>query len=97
MFGIMLSALRAVIGPLMTTLFVKFVVFGSLFMVVVGFMAVLQGAGIMPNSSTLSGAFGNIGSGMWYFLDLFRFDLGIPMALSAYGARFLIRRIPFIG
>lgn len=97
MFGIFLSALNALLGYVLRTVVIKFVVFGALFAIVTGFVTVMQAAGIFPNASALSGAFGNIGSGMWYFLDLFRFDVGIPMILSAYGARFLIRRIPFIG
>lgn len=97
MFGILVSAFNSVLGFVLRGVVVKCVVFGALFAVVTGFVAVLQSAGLFPSASSLSGAFGGIPAGMWYFLDLFRFDVGIPMVLSAYGARFIIRRIPFIG
>jgi hypothetical protein len=45
----------------------------------------------------LTTAFSGIGSGVWWFLDFFALDFGIPMLLSAYITRFLIRRIPLIG
>ncbi|MGK5077383.1 DUF2523 family protein [Janthinobacterium sp. HLX7-2] len=97
MFGIVLSALNAVLGFVLRGVVVKFVIFTLLFAVVSGFVTVLQAAGVFPSAAGLTGAFGGIPAGMWYFLDLFRFDVGIPMVLSAYGARFIIRRIPFIG
>lgn len=97
MFGIVLSAFNAILGFVLRGVVVKFVVFAALFAVVTAFVSVLQSAGVFPSAAGLTGAFGGIPAGMWYFLDLFRFDAGIPMVLSAYGARFIIRRIPFIG
>lgn len=97
MFGILLSALNSMLGYILRGVVIKFIVFSALLVIVTGFVAVLQAAGILPNASALAGAFGGVGEGMWYFLDLLRFDVGIPMILSAYGARFVIRRIPFIG
>ncbi len=34
---------------------------------------------------------------IWYFIDYFNLQLGLSMLFGAYVARFLIRRIPFIG
>jgi hypothetical protein len=34
---------------------------------------------------------------VWYFLDLFNVTAGIPLLLSAWVTRFIIRRMPVIG
>lgn len=34
---------------------------------------------------------------MWFFIDYFQLQVGLSMTFSAYVARFLIRRIPFLG
>lgn len=47
--------------------------------------------------SGLTNAFSGLPSGVWYFLDLFRLDFGLPLALAAVIGRFLIRRLPVIG
>jgi hypothetical protein len=36
-------------------------------------------------------------SAAWYFLDLFAFSTGLPIIISAFLTRFLIRRLPVIG
>lgn len=47
--------------------------------------------------SALNSAFSAVPAGAWYFFDLFRFDFGLPLILSASVTKFLIRRIPIIG
>jgi len=49
------------------------------------------------DSSNLSNAFSALPPGVWYFLDLFRLDFGLPIVIAAFVARFLIRRLPVIG
>lgn len=36
-------------------------------------------------------------SGLSYFLELGQINIGLPLVIGAYIARFLIRRLPFIG
>ena len=48
-------------------------------------------------TSGLTGAFGALGAGVWYFLDFFNLAFGLPLVISAFVARFLIRRLPVIG
>ena len=38
-----------------------------------------------------------IGSGTWYFLNVFQVTQGLSLVVSAYATRFVIRRIPVIG
>lgn len=45
----------------------------------------------------LSGLFGFMTPGMWYFFDYFKGSTAISMIFGAVVARFLIRRLPFIG
>jgi len=68
-----------------------------MYFVTTEFIGVLQSAGILPTASSLAGAFGGIGTDVWYFMDLCACSYGIPLVLSAYATRFIIRRIPIIG
>lgn len=95
MFGIMLSALNAVLAFVLRSLIVKFVVFFALYFITTEFISVI--VNLLPTSSNIDGAFGSIGSGSAYFLDVFYFKVGISMVISAYVTRFIIRRIPVIG
>lgn len=45
----------------------------------------------------LSGAFAGLGPGVWFFLDFFQIGTGVPLLISAFVTRFLIRRLPVIG
>lgn len=97
MFGIVLSALNAALAFLVRSVIVKFGVFFGLFLVTTEFVQVLMSTGLLPNASSISSSLGAIPAGVWYFLDLFNVSLGIPLVLSAYATRFIIRRLPVIG
>lgn len=95
MFSVFVSALNVALGFLIRSVIVKFAVFFGLFFVTTGFVSLL--APLLPNGSALSSALGGLPSGVWYFLDLFNVSAGIPILLSAWASRFIIRRIPIIG
>jgi len=95
MFGIVLSALNAVLAFVVRSIIVKFVMFFALFFVTTEFIAVISD--ILPSGAALSTALGGIPGDVWYFLDLFNVSNGIPVLLSAWVTRFIIRRIPVIG
>ena len=97
MYTILLSAGWSLLSWLFRSVLIKFVLYFALFFFVSEGVQYLQSAGILPNASSLSGAFGSLGSDVWYFLDLCAFSYGAPLVISAYAARFVIRRIPFIG
>lgn len=97
MFGIFLSALNAALAFLVRSVIVKFAVFFGLFFVTTEFMQVLNASGLFPNANPISSSLGAIPAGVWYFLDLFNVSAGVPLILSAYATRFIIRRIPVIG
>ena len=54
---------------------------------------------VMPfmDLTSLTAVFNSLSPEMWFILDLFKFDFGIPLLISAVVARFLIRRLPFVG
>jgi hypothetical protein len=95
MFGILLSAFNVILGFVFRSLIVKFVMFFALFFVTTEFIQIL--VGLLPDGSALSGALGGIPASVWYFLDLFNVSGGIPLLVSAWVTRFIIRRIPVIG
>lgn len=92
----------AIFGPILTWLVravvVKFIVLTGVFavMAIVIPMAINMISPFLGINS-LTGAFSGIDAGVWWFLDFFALDSGIPLVISAYVARFLIRRLPVIG
>ena len=50
----------------------------------------------VPDFMLLSSVLSFSSSSMFY-IDLFKIDVGVGIMVSAYTARFLIRRLPFIG
>lgn len=97
MFGILLSAFNVILGFVFRSIMVKFVVFFALYFVVTGFVSVLTNSGLLPDAASLSSSLGGIPSSVWYFLDIFGVSYGLKIVVSAMVARFIIRRIPFIG
>lgn len=97
MFGILVSAFNVVLGFVFRSIMVKFVIMFGLYFVVTGFVAVLTSSGLLPSASSLSASLGGIPSTVWYFLDLFGLSYGLKVVVAAMAARFIIRRIPFIG
>lgn len=100
LFGILFSALQSVLGFLLRSVVVKFVLFYALYFVVREFIPVLTSYGLLPGAgkaASLSNSLLTIPSSVWYFLDLMSFSSGVSAVLSAYVTRFIIRRIPLIG
>lgn len=77
---------------------IKFLVLAALFFLVITLTPLVISA-ISPfiSSGLLNSAFTSIPPGVWFFLDFFALDLGIPLLISAHVARFVIRRLPVIG
>ena len=97
MFGILLSALNAAIGPVLSAIFIKAIIFTAFSAVVVFILAGLANAGILPDVNSVLESLNGFPSFGLYLLTLFRFDLAIKLCFSAVATRFIIRRIPLIG
>ena len=87
-----------IIGWIFREIVVKFAVFAAVFLLVeflapmaIGFLGPFLG------SEGLDSAFGGLPAGVWFFVDFFALGYGLPLIISAYVARFLIRRLPVIG
>ncbi|HEL8026001.1 TPA: DUF2523 domain-containing protein, partial [Escherichia coli] len=50
----------------------------------------------LPVVSDISSLFNSLPSSVLWFLNLFSFDVALPVVVSAMFTRFFIRRIPFI-
>lgn len=94
----MAAILWPIVAWLLREVVVKFVVFSAVFALVAFLVpyAVSHLSGFIGTAG-LTGAFASIPSGVWYFLDFFRLDYGLPLCISAIVSRFLIRRLPVIG
>jgi hypothetical protein len=95
-------ALESVIIPAITwilrAVIIKFVLITCLFLLMEELMPyVIQHLTNFTNGQTLSAAFAGISPGLGFFLKFFRLDIGLPLLISAYTARFMIRRIPVVG
>lgn len=90
----------AALGWLLRKVVVQFVVLLAIFEGMSMMWVVLEhvvGLGGFLSVSAVNDALAGIPSGVWFFLAMFRADIGIKMVISAYATRFLIRRLPVIG
>lgn len=65
--------------------------------IVDGILALYDAIPVPEFISNIPSLFGNLASGVWWFLGPFHIGTGIGIILSAYTIRFFIRRLPFIG
>lgn len=92
------SALQWFLKYLITGIGLKVLIFTAIYSILFILFPVL--ISFLPNwfsTGSITNAFQNIPSGIWYFLDLLSLNEGLSLVLTAYVTRFLIRRIPFIG
>ncbi|MBW8365223.1 MAG: hypothetical protein K0M39_11785 [Rhizobium sp.] len=95
MFGILLSAVNVALGFAFRGIIVKFgIMFAAWYLALELITALVA---YVPSTSAVSSAMGQFPPLLWYFLDLARIDIGIPLMLGAMTTRFLIRRLPFVG
>jgi hypothetical protein len=97
MFGIVLSAINAALGPLLKALFIKAIVFGVLVLITNAIVGEMTRRYLPAGDGGLSGAFSGLPAALAYFFGLFKFNVGLPMLISAQSTAFIIRRLPVIG
>lgn len=95
MFGILLSALNTVLRFVFGVLAIKTILFTALWLITTGVSVYV--VSLIPDASEIRRGAASMGPGALYFMDFFALDVGINAVLSAYGTRFLIRRIPGMG
>lgn len=94
----MLSIFAPLISWIFRSVIMKFIILTAVFAV----MALVVPMAIdlitpFLGASSLTSAFSGLPSGAWWVLDNMALDYGLPLMISAVIARFLIRRLPFIG
>ncbi len=96
--GSLLQVLLAAGAFFVRGVFVKIIVMAAIFWAVSELTPWLM-SHLTPwlGSASLDAAFGSLPSSVWFFLDFMALDYGVPLVISAYVTRFLIRRIPVIG
>lgn len=94
----MVALFWPVVAWLLREVVVKFIVFAAVF-ALVDFLVPYVVGYIFPfiGVSNLNYAFDFVSPGVWFWLDFFNLAFGLPMIISAFVARFLIRRLPVIG
>lgn len=87
-----------IVGFLVREVVVKFFIFTAVF-ALVAFLVPKAVGYLQPflGLASLSSAFSGLSSGIWFFLDFFNLAFGVPLLISAFVSRFLIRRLPVIG
>ena len=94
--GFIITAIQAVLVWLFQQVVVKFVVLAALYVVVMALVPIL--VSLLPTGDGgIASLFAQMPSGIWYFIDVFRLDVGVAAILSASVTRFMIRRLPVIG
>ncbi len=92
------ALLWSVVTWLLREVILKFIIMGFVFLLVVELTPlVISALGSFINPTGLTSSFSSIPPGVWFFLDFFALDVGIPLLITAHVSRFVIRRIPFIG
>ena len=98
MWTILLSALWTAVSFVFRTVVIKFVVFTAIFVLLAELLPlVTRLMGFDGFYHALGTSMGQIPASVWFFLNAFRFDVGLPLILSAYASRFVIRRLPLVG
>ena len=98
MLKYLLSAGHSLIGFALRSVVVKMVLYFGLFFIASEFVQLATGCQCVTGLISLASfgtALNSIGSGAWFFLNIFKFTIGLQMFLCALAVRFLIRRIPF--
>lgn len=97
MYGILVSAFNVVLGWVFRGIVIKFVILSAIYYVVTWIAeAVLSQLDISPLTG-LQTVVNGIPTGILWFMQFFRLDVGLPLVLGAYLTAFIIRRLPIIG
>jgi hypothetical protein len=98
MWGILVSAIGWIINYALGGSVIKWAVLAILWGGV--FLLVKMLISFIPSfidGSTLNASTSFFTPAIWYFFDYLKVSYGLSMVMSAFVARFLVRRIPFIG
>jgi hypothetical protein len=98
MWPMLLSFLWTAVSFIFRTVVIKFFIFSALFVLLTELLPiVLRLLNFSHFVAGMQGSMVHIPPSVWFFLNAFRFDVGVPLILTAYATRFIIRRLPVVG
>ena len=93
--------MHSFLAPLVSWIFrevvIKFGTLAALFFLIEALMPRLLAQIAVWTPAGITDAFSAMAPGVWWFLDKFALDVGVPLVISAHVTAFTIRRIPVIG
>lgn len=91
------SFFSGLLSWLFSTVIIKFFIFGAVFLIVTEVIPLIINIFLPSDMGDISSLISGVPSEVGYFLAPFQIGMGIKAMLSAYLARFIIRRLPFVG
>lgn len=91
------SFFSGLLSWLFSTVIIKFFIFGAVFLIVTEVIPLIINIFLPSDMEDISSLISGVPSEVGYFLAPFQIGMGIKAMLSAYLARFIIRRLPFVG
>lgn len=95
MYGLIISAIYAMLGFIFRSVVVKFALFFGLYFVVTEFIPVM--ISWVNIDYDLKSLFQVLPDSVWFYIELINFPFGLTIIVNAFLVKFMIRRIPFIG
>jgi len=75
----------------------KFLIFALVYVGITELLPLVISAFLPSGDAGLGAVFSTLPESVWWYLELFRLDLGVPALVSAWAGRFIIRRLPVVG
>ncbi|HBA7796251.1 TPA: DUF2523 domain-containing protein [Escherichia coli] len=94
MWAILLAAVNTAIAFVFRTVVIKFVLFTAVYLFIAEIIPLVISH--LPSAGNISDLFARLPSGVLWLLNVFSFDVVLPVVVSAMFTRFFIRRIPFL-
>jgi hypothetical protein len=97
-FGMVTSSIFDALKWLFNVVIMKFIVFTIVGFLIEGVILLMDWVGFtVPDLSAIAAQFNSLSPGVWYFLNMFAIDVGMPAIFVTALVRMFLRRIPLIG
>ncbi|EFL7336161.1 DUF2523 domain-containing protein [Escherichia coli] len=94
MWALLLAAVNTAIAFVFRAVVIKFVIFTAVYLFISEIIPLVISH--LPSAGNISDLFARLSSGVLWLLNVFSFDVVLPVVVSAMFTRFFIRRIPFL-
>lgn len=97
MWLLLVNFLSFALNNVLRAVIIKFVIFTAIVLLVAGLAVFVINALVDFDMFGIGNLFQALPDGLIFFLEVFEFDIGLPLIIGGFVARFTIRRLPFIG